>query len=290
MSAARERTMMPEVSATKKTLSSSVVHKIWEQTYRTPQSERFYEVVFDWIAAHERLHGMKALDIGCGIGQHAIRLAKRGCSVVAADFSADRAAAAEESIGRQGFGSRIIVCNEDLEAGLSFAEGTYDIVLCWGVLMHIPQIVPAIRELVRVTRPGGRILVYEANLFGMDAAITVVSTAIKRAIGRSNVRRVQFSEFGIEYWIETPTGELLIRHSRLGALARFFGVQGCQLRYRIAGEFTEKYSLGGPFGRFAHLWNRSWFAGGHIPYLAHGNLLVLERTLPDSVTPAAPQK
>jgi ubiquinone/menaquinone biosynthesis C-methylase UbiE len=182
--------MMPKVSATKQTLSSSAVHKIWEHTYRTPQSEGFYEVVFDWIAAHEQLHGMKALDIGCGIGQHAIRLAKRGCSLVAADFSADRATAAEESIGRQGFGSRITVCNEDLETGLSFAEGTYDIVLCWGVLMHIPQIAPAIRELVRVTRPSGRVLVYEANLFGMDAAATMVSTAIKRAVGRASIRRV----------------------------------------------------------------------------------------------------
>ena len=215
--------MMAKVRATKQTLSTSAVHKVWEQTYRTPQSERFYEEVFDWIAAHEQLDGMKALDIGCGIGQHAIRLAKRGCIVAAADFSADRAAAAEENIGRQGFGSQITVHNEDLEAGLSFADATYDMVLCWGVLMHIPEIVPAIRELVRVTRPGGRILVYEANLFGMDAITTAVSTAVKRALGRASVRRVQFTEFGVEYWTETPTGELLIRHSRLGALARFFG-------------------------------------------------------------------
>jgi ubiquinone/menaquinone biosynthesis C-methylase UbiE len=275
--------MMAEVMATKQTLSTSVVHKAWEQTYRTPQSERFYEGVFDWIAAHEQLHGMKALDMGCGIGQHAIRLAKRGCSVVAADFSADRVAAAEENIGRQGFGRQIIVCNEDLAAGLSFADATYDIVLCWGVLMHIPEIEAAIRELVRVTRPGGRILVYEPNLFGMDAVATMVSTAIKRTVGRSRVRRVQFSELGIEYWIETPAGELLARNSRLGALARIFGAHGCQLRHRIAGEFTEKYSLGGPIARLAHSWNRFWFAWGHIPYLAHGNLLVFERSLPDSV-------
>jgi ubiquinone/menaquinone biosynthesis C-methylase UbiE len=280
----RERNqMMAKVSATKQTLSTSAVHKIWEQTYRTPQSERFYEGIFDWIAAHEQLDGMKALDIGCGIGQHTIRLAKRGCSVVAADFSADRAAAAEENIGRQGFGLQIAVCNEDLEAGLSFGDSTYDIVLCWGVLMHIPEIVPAIRELVRVTRPGGRILVYEANLFGMDAVTTVVSTAVKRVVGRASVRRVQFSQLGIEYWTETPTGELLIRHSRLGALARFFEAQGCRLRHRIAGEFTEKYSLGGPVGRLAHSWNRFWFTWGHLPYLAHGNLLVFERSLPDFV-------
>ncbi len=165
--------MTPPVSEVKQTLSDSTVHKIWEQTYRTTQSERFYERVFDWIAKHEALQGLRALDIGCGIGQHAIRLAKRGCNVVAADFSADRVAAAKENIERQGFGSRISVQNEDLESGLSFPEASYDIVLCWGVLMHIPQIVPAIRELVRVTRPGGKILVYEANLFGLDAVMTM---------------------------------------------------------------------------------------------------------------------
>jgi ubiquinone/menaquinone biosynthesis C-methylase UbiE len=277
--------MTPEVSGTKQTLSSSGVHTIWENTYRTTESERFYERVFDWIAEHERLQAMKALDIGCGIGQHAIRLAKRGCSVVAADFSEDRVAAAKENIGRQGFGSRITVCNQDLEAGLSFPEATYDVVLCWGVLMHIQHIEPAIRELVRVTRPGGRILVCEANLFGIDSAATLVSTAIKKAAGRAKVRRLQSSEFGLEYWSETPSGELFIRHSRLGALARFFGAQGCQLKHRIAGEFTEKYSVGGPFGRLAHLWNRFWFAGGHIPYFAHSNLLVFERRMQDSVGP-----
>ncbi len=273
--------MTSQVSATKETLSDSAVHKIWERTYRTTQSERFYERVFDWIARHEQLHGTKALDIGCGIGQHAIRLANRGCSVIAADFSADRAAAAVENIRRHGFESRITVCNEDLEAGLSFPEATYDIVLCWGVLMHIPQIVPAIRELIRVTRPGGKILLCEGNLFGIDAVTTMFSMAVKRAVGRASVRRVQFSEFGIEYWTETPAGHLFIRHSRLGALARFFQAQGCQLRYRIAGEFTERYSLGGALGQLAHFWNRSWFAAGHIPYLAHGNLMIFERCMRD---------
>jgi ubiquinone/menaquinone biosynthesis C-methylase UbiE len=202
--------------------------------------------------------------------------------VVAADFSADRIAVAKENIERQGFGSRISVQNEDLESGLTFPDGSYDIVLCWGVLMHIPQIVSAIRELVRVTRPGGKILVYEANRFGIDAAATVVSTAIKRGIGRGSVRHVQSTEFGIEYWTETSSGDLFIRHSRLPALARFFEAQGCRLRHRIAGEFTEKYSFDGRVGQLAHLWNRAWFAGGHIPYFAHGNLLVFERNLPNS--------
>src|SRR5438552_11919007 len=142
--------MMAKVRATKQPLSTSDVHKIWEQTYRTSLSERLYDEIFDWIAAHEQLDGMKALDIGCGIGQHAIRLAKRGCIVTAADFSADRVAAAEENIGRQGFGPQITVHNVDLESGLSFADATYDMILCWGVLMHIPEMVPAIRELVRV--------------------------------------------------------------------------------------------------------------------------------------------
>jgi len=193
--------------------------------------------------------------------------------------------AAKENIEGQGFGSRISVRNEDLEAGLSFPDGSYDIVLRWGVLMHIQHIEPAIREMVRVTRPGGRILICEANLFGVDATATFLSTAIKTVARRAKVRRFHSSEFGLEYWTETASGELFIRHSRLGALARFLAAQGCKLKHRIAGEFTEKYSLGGPLGFLAHSWNQLWFCAGHLPYLAHGNLLIFERDAPGSVAP-----
>jgi 2-polyprenyl-3-methyl-5-hydroxy-6-metoxy-1,4-benzoquinol methylase len=269
--------MMSKTAVVKQTLNSSAVHDVWERNYRTPQSEGFYDRVFDWIAAHEPLPGMNVLDIGCGIGQHAIRLAKRGCRVVAADFSADRVRAAAANIRRQGFESQIDVRNEDLVAGLSFADATFDGVLCWGVLMHVPELTLAMHELVRVTRPGGRIFVYESNLFGLDATLTVFSTLLKRAVGRAVVRRVLLSEFGVEYWVETPAGELLIRHSRVRALVRAFRRDGCTMKYRIAGEFTEKYSLGGPIRRLAHAWNRAWFSAGSVPYLAACNLLIFER-------------
>src|SRR5215467_5127946 len=269
-------TMTPRVNAVKETLAHSTVHQIWEGTYRNRESERLYELVFDWIAAREKLEGMRALDIGCGIGQHAIRLAQRGSEVTAADFSPDRVEAAKKNIERHGFSSRISVRNEDLESGLSFADAQYEVVLCWGVLMHIPQVEPAVRELVRVTRPGGRILVYEANMHGLDALSSRFSMQIKKVLGKSRVRSVQSTQFGTEYWTATAGGDLLIRHSNLRALARFFEKQGCRLRYRIGGECTERYRLGGPLARLAHLWNRAWFAAGHLPYLAHGNLLLFE--------------
>jgi 2-polyprenyl-3-methyl-5-hydroxy-6-metoxy-1,4-benzoquinol methylase len=277
--------MTPQISAVKQTLADSTVHQIWERTHRNTQSERLHERVFDWIAGQEALQGKRALDIGCGIGQHAIRLAKRGCEVVAADFSADRVAVAKDNIERQGFGSHIRVCSEDLAAGLSFTDGSFDVVLCWGVLMHIPKFLEAARELVRVTRSGGRILVWEPNRFGVDAIITLASSTIKRAAGTTGSRRLLFTEFGREYWYQTPSGELLTRHSSIPALVRFFKGQDCCLRHRIAAEFTELYGLGGAVARLAHLWNRGWFAAGHIPYLAHGNVLVFERTSPALVSP-----
>ena len=112
--------MDSQMSAVKTTLAQNTIHESWERTYRNPESERFYERIFDWIAANDLLAGKYALDIGCGIGQHAIRLAKRGCNVVAADFSADRVSVAKRNIERQGFGSEISVCNEDLELGYPF--------------------------------------------------------------------------------------------------------------------------------------------------------------------------
>lgn len=276
--------MTTQASTVKETLSGTTVHRIWENTYRNVESEHFYERLFDWIAEHESLQGKRALDIGCGIGQHAIRLAERGCDVVAADFSADRVAAARQNIEGSGFGSRILIRDEDLASGLTFQNGSYDVVLCWGVLMHIPHFEQAARELVRVTRVGGRILIYEANVRGLDAVASRLSMQFKKAIGTGGVRSIQGTHFGTEYWTATDGGDLFIRHSNLPAVARFFEERKCHLRCRIGGEFTERYGGGGPLAYFAHLWNRIWFAAGHLPFLAHGNLLVFERDEPDPVS------
>ena len=259
-------------------LRGPAIHEQWESVYRNPSSERLYELVFDWIAKHGDVPlGSRWLDIGCGIGQHAMRLQRRGYRVVAADFSPDRVRAATAHIRQMGLGNEIPVQREDLVAGLSFPAASFDAVLCWGVLMHIPMLETAMEELMRVTRPGGKLFICEGNLYGIDAMISRLASLARCALGQSHYRKIVMGSYGREYWLPTDGGEIVIRHTRMPAMRRFFEEHGCRLKARICGEFTEWYSPGGALGWTLHHWNEAWFRATTSPYFAHGNLLVFEK-------------
>jgi len=70
------------------TLSNPDAHDKWANSYRVRENEGFYEQAFDYIA--DILHAPSnstILDAGCGACAHSMRLASRGFSVVAIDFS-----------------------------------------------------------------------------------------------------------------------------------------------------------------------------------------------------------
>jgi SAM-dependent methyltransferase len=100
------------------------------------------------------------LDAGAGFGRHAFELARRGANVVALDYSAD-----EVSTTRATFAAmveageiaqeRYVSALQGDATRLPFNDGTFDRVITSEVLEHIQDDVSALRELVRVLRPGG---------------------------------------------------------------------------------------------------------------------------------------
>ena len=81
------------------TLQRPDIHEVWERSYRTDSSERLYEQVFDWIKKGAGISaGGLVLDAGCGVGQHAARLARRGYQVCAVDLAENRVVAARENL------------------------------------------------------------------------------------------------------------------------------------------------------------------------------------------------
>ncbi len=49
----------------------------------------------------------------------------------------------------------------EISGKLTFADSTFDLVTCFGVLHHIPNVTTVINELIRVTKPGGYLLIKE---------------------------------------------------------------------------------------------------------------------------------
>jgi len=99
--------------------------------------------------------GLDVLDAGTGTGRHALRLAARGARVVAVDFSDQMLAKARAKRGAD----LVRFENHDLTRPLPYVDKSFDRVLSALVLEHVPDVAGFLRELGRVTRPEGSIVV-----------------------------------------------------------------------------------------------------------------------------------
>jgi SAM-dependent methyltransferase len=108
--------------------------------------------------------GDRVLDLGAGGGRHAFEAMKRGGVVTALDYSAADLKEVEATCGGMLDAGEIKwtsyagVCNANA-LDLPFPSGAFDRVITSEVLEHIWDDERAIREMVRVLRPGGRLAV-----------------------------------------------------------------------------------------------------------------------------------
>ena len=101
------------------------------------------------------VRGLAVADIGCGTGRHAVRLASAGAVVHALDFSV----AMLERARTKAQGLNITFRVHDLAEPLPFADESFDRVVCGLVIDHIADLVGLFREMHRVCRPAGFVVV-----------------------------------------------------------------------------------------------------------------------------------
>lgn len=136
--------------------------------------------------------GERVLDIGCGNGVLARRLAVLGGVVTALDFSADLIALAKKRGQASGEPIRYDVCDAtDEEALVAFGAGEYDAITCTMAIMDMPVIMPMYRAVKRLLKPNGRFVfatshpafnsnnpVFVAEMADQDGDI-IISSALK---------------------------------------------------------------------------------------------------------------
>lgn len=98
------------------------------------------------------------LDLGCGTGAHAVRLAQRGCDVVAADLTREGVRAARGRFARAGLRGRFLVADAE---HLPFRDGCAAVTWTFLLLHHFPILDRVPRELARITRE--RVVALEPN-------------------------------------------------------------------------------------------------------------------------------
>lgn len=269
--------LMEENSASsqlEQTLTKPEIHHQWEQVFRTAANEAFYERVFDFLVLYMALPpDALVLDAGCGIGAHAVRLAKRGLQVTAVDFAPPVLDEAASYVAHQGVSDRVHIQRENLLT-LSLADEQFDCVLCWGVLMHISQIDTAIAELCRVVKPGGFLILGEDNMSSLQGWLRRGSVRL-----RHKQKQAIKTAAGIEYWSETTGGRLMARESNIPWFIQATNAHGFTLMTRRAGQFTTLYGRSHNvfWQRLIHRFNQFWFETIKWPQPAFGNILILKK-------------
>ena len=104
------------------------------------------------------------LDVGCGNGFVTCRFAETGADVIAIDLTDRAVELTRARLNLLGLSAE--VRQADAEA-LPFEDETFDTVVSFGVLHHTPDTELAIREINRVLKPDGRLLLmlYHRNSF-----------------------------------------------------------------------------------------------------------------------------
>jgi ubiquinone/menaquinone biosynthesis C-methylase UbiE len=103
----------------------------------------------------------RVLDVGCGPGVIAAALAQRapGAEVIGLDSSPQRIESAARNLGLFE-GSRAVLGDA---RELPFETGQFDFVYCRFLLEYLAERERALAEMVRVTRPGGRVLLQDLD-------------------------------------------------------------------------------------------------------------------------------
>lgn len=147
--------------------------------WSTPIPNMFWEVYDRWVspavvaALQEDLHvrlvsglpkGAVLLDVGCGGGQHAVQIARKrpDLRVVGIDISTTMVRRSRALARRADVTHRTSFDLGDAMK-LAFDSDSFDAVFCAGPLKQLPCKACALRECLRVLRPGGRLLAMDVN-------------------------------------------------------------------------------------------------------------------------------
>lgn len=171
--------------------------RLWMNPYK-------FSWIMDRIEREARgLRGRRLLEIGCGLGFDSLEFLKRGVRVTATDLTPTAVDLARRHFEIAGYEAEDVRVENALDLG--FDDETFDAVWSNGVLHATGDTPRAIREVLRVLKPGGRAMI--SHFYRKPSWMYAVSR-----VGRANI------EFEDE---DPPVNEFYTERQILGMFEGF---------------------------------------------------------------------
>src|SRR5215831_16552047 len=141
----------------------------------------------------------KALDAGCSHGVYSILLAESGFTVLGIDINNEEVERARTWARNRGLNALVEFQVGDIQA-INSADSSFDLVVCSEVLEHIDNPSSGAKELYRVLRPGGRLIMSMPN---MGSLFGLLQWSYRRSGLRAALGRPPLDAFQIQhsrYW------------------------------------------------------------------------------------------
>ncbi|MGA2514236.1 MAG: class I SAM-dependent methyltransferase [Candidatus Limnocylindrales bacterium] len=145
----------------------------------------------------------RVLDAGCGDGALACAAAALGAIVTGVDPDPSMLAAARSRVEGKGIAATFI---EGSLESLTFQDSSFDVVVAVTVLCFVGDAAGAMREIARVLRPNGRLVIGELGRHSIWAGLR----RLRGRLGSSTWRRARFRT-GSELWALMAEAEIEVQ-------------------------------------------------------------------------------
>lgn len=150
------------------------------------------------------VEGPRILEVGVGTGKN-IPYYPAGAAVTGIDLSPGMLAKARRLAA--GLGSSVELREMDVQE-LDFPEATFDTALTSFVFCSVPDPIRGLREIRRVLRPGGQLLMLEHVLSGnpvLSRAMRIANPVVLRLMGANIHRRTRMNIEAAGFHVEEET-------------------------------------------------------------------------------------
>lgn len=201
--------------------------------------------------------GKKVLDVGCGNGYVLANYARAGADVYGVDLTEAAISLTRQRFGLAGLTGDFRTANAE---ALPFPDDSFDCVCSMGVLHHTPDTERAVREVRRVLKPGGRLIVM---FYHRDSALYRLNFRLQRMFRGKTLEQLVNEVDGLG----NPKGDVYSRTELRNLLEGFVDLElftGLLQTWMVTPR-GERFIPEGLLKRFAGKWGWFLYAKGRKP-------------------------